>query len=176
MVVPWFGGSEYGFVRYESETGDMQEIARTPPQLFTALAFDFLCNVSDREEVGAFAEAAGLCVASQVESHFRNIQEYRDLLGLDVFQQDPPNALTGEGGGTPSWLPGRATVRDAAEAIRSQEYNLAWRSLNSAAPDYSQTIELLHELAPHADNPEFGNLMQCWQRYNLNTAGEKGTP
>ena len=166
MVVPWFGGSEYGFVRYESETGDMQEIARTPTQLFTALAFDFLCNVPDREEVGDFAEAAGVCVASQVESHFRNIQEYRDLLGLAVFQQDPPNALTGEGGGTPSWLLARATVRDVPEAIRSQEYNLAWRRLNSAAPDYSETIELLDKLASHAKNPEFGNLVQCWQRYN----------
>ena len=42
MVVPWFGGSEYGFVRYESEKGDMQENARTPNQLYTAITFDIL--------------------------------------------------------------------------------------------------------------------------------------
>lgn len=166
MVVPWFGGDEYGFVRYDSETGRMQEIARTPYQLFTALAFDFLCNVPNHEEVGLFAEAAGLCVASQVESHFRNVQEYHDLLELDVFQQDPPNALTGKNSGAPSWLLARVTVGEVAEAVRSKEYNLAWRRLNSVMPEYSETIELLDKLGPHAENPEFGNLVQCWRQYN----------
>lgn len=82
----WFGHRKTTFGRYDIETRQLTEVARSPDQLRVWIVFDFLSNVPDADEVAAFAESVELCTPSELGAFFEHYDEVKELVKHPVFK------------------------------------------------------------------------------------------
>jgi hypothetical protein len=164
VVLPWFGGAEYEFVKIYSDSGFMSEIALSFDQLSAWLAFDFLCNVPDAHEVGEFAESIGLCSKDDVENYFRDCKDQHDLIKLPVFKDRPPRILTEEAAdGRPAWILPKTSKNEIINFIDQGDLRTAWYGINSLNFRSKDVDELIDYISLHSKNAHFLQLVECWR-------------
>ncbi len=163
IVTSWFGGTEHGFVRYFSEGQTMSEIALTFDQLKAWLAFEFLCEIPDENEVGDFAEAIGLCARDRVEDYFSDCADFSDLIKLDEFKSNPPKYLVnGSRDSQPSWVQQTVNKKEISNLIEIGDYQQAWNCINSPGLERRDIVDLIEKIAPYSNNARFYKLIECW--------------
>ena len=164
VVTSWFGGDEYGYIKYYSGEPYASEIAKSFKQLAAWLTFDFHCNVPDPAEVGEFAEAIGLCKKDEVDQYFVDIQSKNDLVKLPVFAADLPNYLgKGEENSCPNWVVPNVSSAEVFSQIEGGNYHLAWCGINSPGLEREEIVQLLDKIAPFAEDDRFADLVKCWK-------------
>ncbi|NHZ97649.1 hypothetical protein [Massilia sp. CCM 8734] len=167
VITRWFGGDEAGFVKYYAEEQALSEIALTFDQLKAWLAFDFLCNVPDPDEVGNFAASIGLCAKERVEDYFAHCQEHSDLSALPAFAIGLPKfLLNGEEDSQPGWVRDSVRKPDIETMIAHGQYQQAWHGINSPGLERDEIAALLRLIAPFANDARFDDLATCWTQSN----------
>lgn len=168
VITRWFGGDEAGFVKYYAEEQALSEIALTFDQLRAWLAFDFLCEVPDLDEVGNFAESIGLCPKERVEEYFVHCHERADLSTLPEFSNGlPASLLHGEESSQPGWVRDGVHKSDIETMIARGQHRQAWHGINSPGLERDDIAALLTLIAPFANDARFGDLVACWKQANL---------
>lgn len=161
-MTDFFGAGDRGYAAYYSEDGDVSELANTIDQLKIAMAFDFYREAFDGlEEVGAFAEAIGLCPKDGLAEYFQGVIEVADFSKFKEFQGDPPRSVSHGDSCQPTWV--SPMSKDEIEAaIEGGEYLKAWRGINSPGVTHLEIVKLLPQIAPFANDTAFDALVQCW--------------
>lgn len=167
----WFGDDlSLRYVQYFCETQHTIEVGTTASQFAMWLLYEFFANVPDADEVGAFAEAAGICSRDGVRALFEGVTVVEDLVNLPVFSVGTPRVLTHKVGFETA---GRyVTSASLEDAIYGQSWAEVWWLINLPGWDDSLVKRGLNVLSAECDDHRFVEMVKLWKYMNL-SAGDR---